>query len=177
MCFISFDSENNIIHVGKQHKQIIWLNNAFILGKPLSRHGSKGVSIYSIMVGDLVTAFASRVRWSTNKIGPKARNSTTFKATTWVEIKAIFGLHFSSRTIVNMTFLPTECSFRPPYANVIANQCQNIPGHNVPGHNCPNFGNLGQNIPGRNCPSKKNQYAFKYIALINIHVYFKPLTC
>ena len=48
----------------------------------MSRHGLKGVSIYNIMVGDLVTAFANWVRRSTNKIGAKARNSTAFKTTT-----------------------------------------------------------------------------------------------
>ena len=44
-----------------------------------------------------------------------------------------------------------------------------------PGHNGPNVGNIGKNIPGQNGPRKNNQYAFKYITLINI--YFKPLTC
>ena len=87
------------------------------------------------------------------------------------EIKATLGLHFCGRTIVNVTVVsPTECSFKPPRANVNGNQGQNVPGHNVPGHYCPNFGNIGQSIP-----NKKNQYAFKYITLIN--KYFKPLTC
>ena len=98
MCFISFDSVNNILHVEKQRKQINWLNIAFLLEKPLSAHGWKGVSIYNIKVGDLATSFSNRVRRSTNKIGAEARNSTTFKTTTWdmipgTEIKAILGVH------------------------------------------------------------------------------------
>ena len=79
MCFISFDSENNILHVEKQHKQINLLNNAVLLRNHLSLHGKKGVSIYNIMVGDLATPFFEWVRSSANKIGAKAMDSTTFK--------------------------------------------------------------------------------------------------
>ena len=82
MCLISFDSENNILHVEKQHKQINLLNNPVLLRNHLSLHGNKGVSIYNIMVGDLATSFANWVRRSTNKIGAMTRNSTTFKTTT-----------------------------------------------------------------------------------------------